>query len=97
MSWATQHPTKTAEWLNQATPGPDRDRAVSAFAIGIANRYPEQALQWAESIADPIKRDDGVVRAFKVWQRGDAAAAQQYLSSAGWNPERIAKLKGSNP
>jgi RNA polymerase sigma factor (sigma-70 family) len=95
MSWATQHPTRTAEWLNQATPGSDRDRAVSAFAMGIANRYPEKALEWAESIGDPAKRDDGVLRAYRIWQQQNPAAAQQYLSSAGWSPDRIAKLKNN--
>ena len=95
MSWATQHPTTTAEWLNQAQPGADRDRAVSAFAMGIANRYPEKALEWAESISDQETREHGVARAFRIWQQQDAAAAQRYLSSAGWSPERIEKLKNN--
>jgi hypothetical protein len=48
-------------------------------------------------VRDAAKREDAVQRAFKVWQREYPAAAAQYLGSAGWSPERKAKLTAQNP
>ncbi len=64
---ATQsEPFTTARWLATLSSSPDRDRAVAVFAETHAATDPESATTWAESIADPGKREATLTAARKI-------------------------------
>lgn len=64
---ATQsEPFTTARWLATMPPSPERDRAVSVFAETHAATDPESATTWAESIADPGKREATLTAVRKI-------------------------------
>lgn len=54
---AAAEPFTTARWLAAMPPSPERDRAVAVFAETHAAVDPERAAVWAESIADPARRE----------------------------------------
>ncbi len=64
---ATQsEPFTTARWLATMSPSPERDRAVAVFAETHADTDPESATTWAESIADPGKREATLTAVRKI-------------------------------
>jgi len=85
-NWSLQDPKALAEWLNTLPHGIEFD-AGAAWMINKtdgANRTPEVAVEWVESISDPTLKLDSLNRVITEWAQTDRQAAQQYLNNAAW-------------
>lgn len=54
--WAGYQPTETGNWINQQAPSPEVDAAIAGYAQAIYRGFPNEALEWAESIDNSEKR-----------------------------------------
>jgi hypothetical protein len=85
--WCLQDPASLGAWLNaHSEPVAEFDAGVSALVTHTngANRSPEVALGWAESISDPAMRFDSIKHVVQEWAAQDPAAAQKYVQNASW-------------
>jgi hypothetical protein len=73
--WARKDPIATAEWLNKYPAGVEMDKPVEAFVRTVAQKDPQNALTWAESISDEKRRNEVVKDVNRVIERQQAAAA----------------------
>ena len=91
--WTRQDPASAAAWLDQLPPGARRDKAVSAFANGVARTDPEGAATWAVTISDPEQRHSAVESVLSNWGGEDKAAAVAWLrSSNAFSPQERVEL-----
>ncbi len=55
--WAEQDPVATGEWLNKFPDGKMIDASLAIFSHKIAKKNPDVALEWANSIQEPKRRE----------------------------------------
>jgi hypothetical protein len=89
-NWSLQDPAAFAAWLNTSPPGVDLDQAIAEMISRTdgANRAPEVAMEWVESIDDPALKQDSLMRVLGEWNQTDSAAAQNYVLNAPWLDDR---------
>ncbi|MDQ8204952.1 hypothetical protein [Pelagicoccus sp. SDUM812003] len=80
-SWVSQDPAEAADWLATREPAKELDAGLLALVNHpyLAERRPEVALGWAESLWDAGLRADAVSRVVKQWAATDRQAAVAYL------------------
>lgn len=84
--WVDRSPTEAADWLEKRGPAKELDIGVHALATHpyLAERSPEVAVSWAESLWDDNLRAETVALVVKQWAATDRASAIEYVRS---NPE----------
>ena len=55
--WVEDDPVATAEWLNQFPNDQGIDGTLAIFSHAVAEKQPQSALQWAQSIEDSERRE----------------------------------------
>jgi hypothetical protein len=82
--WARRDPVGAEHWLQSLPPGPSSQRAAQAFATSAAPYHPELAWAWAQSLEDPIARQDALKTVTRHWYRTDPAAAREATSAGAY-------------
>ena len=80
--WAVKAPVEAATWLESASPGPLRDKAIDMFARAINDTSPAEALRWAGQIADEKLRRRRTLKYTRRWFAEDPEAASAWLAEA---------------
>jgi hypothetical protein len=85
-NWSLQDPEAFAAWLNTSPSGVNFDQAIAEMIskTDSANRTPQTAMGWVESINDPTLKYNSLVLVLGQWNESDPAAAQNYLNSVSW-------------
>ena len=92
-SWAYNDPIGAGEWLAEQDQGPDLDGARRQFASSIAQKDPEGAMAWADSITADDDRTSAVQNVYTQWAGKDREAADVALEGTDLSAEKIAELK----
>jgi hypothetical protein len=90
--WAQQDANAAGAWLGEQEPGPGSDAARTTFSRQVADRDPESALRWAETVSDAAMRESTIEHVFASWRARNADEADAFLANAGWPAERVARL-----
>jgi hypothetical protein len=97
-SWSMQDPKAFAAWLDTSPSGVNMDQAIAEMVTKTdsANRTPQIAMEWVESINDPTLRYNSLVQVLGQWNQDDPATAQNYLANVSWlnDSQRQHILKG---
>ncbi|HET7625688.1 MAG TPA: hypothetical protein VFM25_10535 [Verrucomicrobiae bacterium] len=85
-NWSLQDPAGLGAWLNALPRGPEFDFGASMMIhkTDNANRSPELAAGWVESISDPDLRRISLEHLVNQWVRIDPVAARQYFLNSTW-------------
>jgi hypothetical protein len=95
--WVGRAPQAAGEWLSKQPPGPELDGARSSFSMGVMNRDPAAAMDWARSIQDEGSRQAMVGTVYGQWKVRDAAAANSALDKSGLSPAIIKSIREGTP
>ncbi len=87
--WAQKDANAAGKWLGEFPPGPLSDAARRTFARQVADRDPEAALSWAETVSDETIREAAIDHIFNSWRQRNPDAAAAFLSNSRWPAERI--------
>ena len=94
--WEDRDPAAAGEYLLAMPQSPQRDSAISGFAMGYAWQNPQLAITWAQDIQDPVLRQTSLTRAGQAFFRRDPDAAQVWLDSSGLPEEARQQIANSN-
>ncbi|MEM7143665.1 MAG: hypothetical protein AAF591_00930 [Verrucomicrobiota bacterium] len=81
--WTKNDFNGTGIFLRDLPASPDRDRAVRAFAMTIADAEPPSAVDWAMDIGDEEMRGELLGRLYRKWAEYDRRAADGYFTDSG--------------
>lgn len=92
--WVDRDPAGATEWLNRIDPSPELDDGFAAVATSNAliAQHPRSAMDWADSISDPVKRRMAKHDVFYEWAQRDLAAATEFAAAVR-NPDEIAMMR----
>lgn len=81
--WIDADPVAASSWIERFEPSRELDQAVAAIAQQpyLAERRPDVALSWAESIVDRGVRASTLATLVQSWAQRDPAAARRYLDA----------------
>jgi len=91
--WVNTDANQAGAWLGAQPPSPDLDGARSHFATQVANRDPESAMAWAQTVTDDTQRSHTVEQVYNTWKKKDPAAATAALEGSGLPPDRLNALR----
>lgn len=82
--WIDADPVAAAAWIDRFEPSAELDNAVAAIAQQpyLAERRPDVALSWAESITDRGVRAATLGQLVQAWAQRDPAAARRYIETS---------------
>ena len=81
--WAREDVSAAANWVNSLPPGSSYDAAAAGLAASLAANHPQDAVSWAQNIADPTMRADALQRVSREVMWRNPANGAQILESAG--------------
>ena len=93
--WVQADANKAGAWLGAQPPSPDLDGARSLFATQVANRDPESAMAWAQTVTDEDQRASTIGQVYKSWNKKDEAAATAALEASGLSPDRLNTIRAT--
>ena len=91
--WLEQEPEAAEAWLRAETPSAALDSAVRIMMRETMATSFEGAMEWAQRIANPEKRESNIVDLAQKWQRRDAEGAEAWLASAEITDEVRQKIE----
>jgi hypothetical protein len=91
-AWLEREPEAAEAWLLAEAPSAALDSAVRIMVRETMSRSFEGAMEWAERIEDPEKREVSIVDLVQKWQRRDAEAAEAWMASADLSDEMRQKI-----
>ena len=94
-AWAKKDANAAGEWLGRQAQGPELDRALQKFATAVAEKDPESAMAWADTVSDESKRAEAVKEVYKYWVGRDKEAADAALAETQLSAEKIQELQSS--
>jgi hypothetical protein len=98
--WAAAAPRKAEAWLELASSGPSKDRAIDEYARATVETSPAGAVRWVEEIEDPELRRRRTLRYTRRWFVQDAEAARAWLDAAEipdeWRQQVLNNLPHAN-
>ncbi len=81
--WTRNDYQAAGKWLNDATPGPAKNAAVSSYAETLAEYEPASAAQWALTLPPGTDRDKTLKRIYQNWPESDSAAKEAFKHQHG--------------
>ncbi len=96
-SWANRDLNAAGEWLNAQPASPAQDLARGSFAMQVARRDPESAMEWAKSVSEENQRFSAIRNVHQQWRKKDTDAADAALVNSGLPDEKIEQLLKSPP
>ena len=91
--WAGRESIGAAQWVDALPQGAQRDRAAAALATHVVYHFPEEAMIWAQNVADPDRRRQALVHCFGSWLYKDPEACGAWLESAVLDEETQSALR----
>ena len=79
--WMWQEPEETAAWIETLEKGELRDRITSHFVSHMREKDIARALEMAESLDDPYRRDDSLEYVMGAWLEEDPTAAREAIEA----------------
>ena len=88
--WARNDLDSLHRWANEM--GPEGvaawfEPAVAALAASLIQSSPEQAMAWAEHIADDVTREGSLVALAREWRKRDPKAAEAWVANSPLLPQ----------
>ncbi|ATC63937.1 hypothetical protein CMV30_08210 [Nibricoccus aquaticus] len=96
--WVSLDPIAASAWMDRLDPSRDLDAGAAAVATTavIAQKNPDVAASWAESIVDPELRANTLLDFIRLWAERDPSAARSYAAnSPALRPETRASALAS--
>jgi hypothetical protein len=87
--WSRDDMTAAANWVNGLPQGPSYDAAAAALAFSMAVNDPQDAITWADNIADPNARTNALQRVSREVMWRDPTNGAAVLEAAGVPPNLI--------
>jgi hypothetical protein len=81
--WTREDVSAAANWVNSLPPGSSYDAAAAGLATSLAANHPQDAVSWAQNIADPNMRADALQRVGREVMWRNPTNGAQILESAG--------------
>jgi hypothetical protein len=75
--------TAAANWVNALPQGVAYDSAAAALAFSMAGNDPQDAVSWADNIADAAARTNALERVSREVMRRDPTNGAAILAAAG--------------
>lgn len=94
--WEDRDPAAAGEHLAAMPQSPQRDSAISGFAMGYAWQNPQLAIAWAQDIRDPALRQTSLTRAGQAYFRRDPEGARAWLETSGLPAETQQQIANPN-
>ncbi|HEX2749722.1 MAG TPA: hypothetical protein VHM91_17055 [Verrucomicrobiales bacterium] len=82
-AWTQADYNGAATWLRNQPASPDHDAAVAVFAPLVAATEPASAVDWAATIADPVRKEAVLKKLYGEWQATAPEAATGYFQKKG--------------
>jgi hypothetical protein len=84
--------TATGRWLLKQDPAISQD-SIRRYLEVMMYRNPAAALDYAQTLPDPVQDDAAITRLVARWAVDSPAAVTDLLTSHGWSESRISQLK----
>lgn len=90
-AWVQRDAASAAEWLAALPEAPGRDATLSSFSGFVAERHPEIALVFAQTISDKKVRIDRIENVVSRWLTADRDGAVAAIARSDLPPEMISR------
>ena len=84
--WSRTDSVAASTWLNEASPGPQRDAAIIGFTTTISEFEPEAAVVWSNSITDPGQRVETLTKTVQKWATTQPEQVREWLNTTEMEP-----------
>jgi hypothetical protein len=93
--WTREDVSAAVNWVNSLPPGSSYDSAASGLASSLAANHPQDAISWAQNIADPQMRTDALQRISReiMWRNPTNGAE---ILQIGGVPANLIPQPGAN-
>ncbi len=91
-AWTRSDSEAASKYVNQMTPGPNRDASASALAGSISREDPASAIAWTDSIADPTVRQTTLIEVARDYRRSDPEGYNAWVPSSGLSAEALQQV-----
>jgi hypothetical protein len=81
--WARDDLNAAVNWVNSQPPGPSYDAAAAALAFSMAANNPQDAIAWADNIADATARTNALQRISREVMWRDPTNGMSILQASG--------------
>jgi hypothetical protein len=81
--WTREDVSAAANWVNSLPPGSSYDAAAAGLAASLAANHPQDAISWAQNIADPTMRTDALQRVSREVMWRNPTNGAEILQAAG--------------
>jgi hypothetical protein len=81
-AWRQKDPEAARSWLEASLPDPKLDPAVEEYSWSVVQTAPDEAVSWAQRMADEKLRQRTLTRLVRSWLRRDPQAAGQWLAQS---------------
>jgi hypothetical protein len=78
----------------QSLPGDLQTQAATAVAPGLAQKDPQGAMTWAETLSSPAARSSAQAAVFARWRENAPGAAEAWINASNLPAETKARLLG---
>lgn len=92
-AWSRQDAAAASEYLSGLQRGDYRDAAVTGFVRSVAELDPAVAVEWAETVDNPLRRRDGIRLAVPILKARNPAAARALIKGLSDRALREEMLK----
>ncbi len=82
-----------ASWVSTLPQGPDRDSSAQSLVFNIADRYPQEAWEWALSISNPAQSAQAAFHSVQQMATRDPATARHWIQTGPFEPQVRAALE----
>ena len=80
-TWADNDPRAASQWIAGLGSGELLESAKTVFAESLAYEAPKDAVVWARSIDDPVRRNEAILNIYEDWIETDKPALIGHLRS----------------
>jgi len=81
--WTREDVSAAVNWVNSLPPGSSYDSAAAGLAGSLAADHPQDAISWAQNIADPTMRTDALQRVSREVMWRNPTNGAEILQAAG--------------
>lgn len=87
-TWLPQDEEGALKWLADLPPSNSRDAGVANASWELADKHPQQAVEWAVTIVDLERRPKTLEKAIKAWIKKDRDAAANWIAESEFLSEQ---------
>lgn len=87
LDWSDSDPVAAAEWLNGLPKDERTDEVLENFSYSVFEVDPASAVTWANTINDPVLKNQHIDALLQEWVDMDGDAARQWIDGSSLDPE----------